>query len=221
MKPESLLIGVNQQEKYDVSGNYIRLSSASVPITFKTVNGDNVTLEQGGAARVSSFNYLLISHSDAAIQDIKFYIGDKNEIITEQKFSGISEIVGGANNLSNPPNVKSVINPLIPNTAQTMFNAVAGNVLVTLVAPASNINGVRIDAINIFRLLGSDTNVLIKTSAPTAYNDINASIIYKIYNGSILVIDKANFPLIIKAGYGLYVMGNTQTTDISILGEIL
>jgi len=219
MRPESLIVGTGNLERYDVKGNYIRLKTGVVPITFKTHNDDEVTLEQGGSTTLEPFDYLLIEHNDAADQNIEFYIGRDDEKITEQKFSGSAQVTGGSDNTASPPKILEVVNPPTPQTLVTPWAIYLGTALQTIVTPGANTAGIRIDNISMGSWGAAGVaRVMRKSSAPSAYTDGYGLSVG--YTNS--YVDKVKMPIIIPAGQGLYAQGNiANIAYVSIDYEVL
>lgn len=94
MRPYVQKIAAGAREDYPVKGDYIRLKTASVPVTFEgRDSGFKVTLEQGDSVRLKEFQAVIVSHGDAAEQTVTFYVGNGESLDSSQ--------VGGSVQISN------------------------------------------------------------------------------------------------------------------------
>lgn len=145
--------------------------------------------------------------TSSVAQTIKVVIGNQKASV----FKTSSEISGGQ---------------LTPRTLVTHYGGVVTNTVVTVITPAANVNGVRIDGINVIKYdIHSQFSVLSKTSAPTTWDDVSAR---KLFNAlfttssNIGSVDKLDFPFIIPAGEGLYTMASAAVAgSVSINYEVL
>lgn len=77
MKPYNIVVPTGQASEFAVGGNYIRLKSASVPITFNVFEtGESITLDAGDDVHLSPFTRLSLSHSSGIDVPIVFYVGN-------------------------------------------------------------------------------------------------------------------------------------------------
>lgn len=77
MKSLTLKIKNGVPETIGISGDYVRVKTASVPVRIQVESGDvDATIEQGDALNLKPFTRLVISHADAAEQTITLLIGD-------------------------------------------------------------------------------------------------------------------------------------------------
>lgn len=77
MKPITLKIAPGTSEEIAVTGDYVRVKTASVPVRIEAENGEaDDTAEQGDALNLKPFTRLRVSHSDAAEQTITLQIGN-------------------------------------------------------------------------------------------------------------------------------------------------
>lgn len=100
MKPYAVSIPAGSVEEFAVVGDYIRLKTAAVPVSFTVEEtGESIELEQGDAANLSAFKRVKVAHKDAAAQAIVFYVGNGT--------SADSAKVGGSVSVASVPDVKS------------------------------------------------------------------------------------------------------------------
>lgn len=96
MKPITLKIQAGKSDDVAVSGDYVRVKSASVPVRVEADEGQvDATIEQGDALNLQPFTRLRVSHSDAAEQTIVLLIGNGT--------SADSARVGGAVDVKSLP----------------------------------------------------------------------------------------------------------------------
>lgn len=77
MKSITLKIAAGNPEDIGVSGDYVRIKSASVPVRIEAENGQvDATIEEGDALNLKPFTRLRVSHADAAEQTITLLIGN-------------------------------------------------------------------------------------------------------------------------------------------------
>lgn len=96
MKPYAVSIPAGSVEEFAVVGDYIRLKTAAVPVSFTIEEtGESIELEQGDAANLSAFKRVKVAHKDAAAQAIIFYVGNGT--------SADSAKVGGSVSVSSTP----------------------------------------------------------------------------------------------------------------------
>lgn len=115
---------------------------------------------------------------------------------------------------------------LDPETLVTQSDSLTTTTVDTIITPATNINGVKIHNINMkVNNNAGVTTVLSKTSAPVTYYDASArSLFYCYFNSTVYmaIIDKANFPIIVPAGEGIYTFATVvDNARVSIDYEIL
>jgi hypothetical protein len=117
MRPYVQKIAAGAREDYPVKGDYIRLKTASVPVTFEgRDSGFKVTLEQGDSVRLKEFQAVIVSHGDAAEQTVTFYVGNGESLDSSQ--------VGGSVQVSNfPASAPSQVSPANSNPTVTSASA--------------------------------------------------------------------------------------------------
>lgn len=77
MKSITLKIAAGNPEDIGVSGDYVRIKSASVPVRIEAENGQvDATIEEGDALNLKPFTRLRVSHADAAEQTVTLLIGN-------------------------------------------------------------------------------------------------------------------------------------------------
>lgn len=124
------------------------------------------------------------------------------------------------------PQIAGITDPLTPQTyAASYYRFSASNALNTVVTPAANLNGIRIDAAWMANSSNYGQAILAKSSAPSSYADTTADPLLVKFSGSAtegLVILPA-CPLIIPAGLGLYEKCNSAgaTSAAGIIYEVL
>lgn len=184
-------------------------------------------LTPGGAVIFGKgFDGLFVSHDGASDTLITLYVGGRESIGFAAQVSGNIQIVGGSQNTANPPiidTVNSIINPLTPRTLVTQWGAPSGTTLQTLVTPAANTNGIRVDADGVV-VTGStgQCRFMAKTSAPASIGDMSARTInwYHITT-SARTGGSPQYPFIIPAGEGLYFQADATSIQATIDYEVL
>lgn len=117
MKSITLKIAAGNPEDVAVSGDYVRIKSASVPVRIEAENGQvDATIEEGDALNLKPFTRLRVSHADAAEQTITLLIGDGT--------SSDSARVGGSVNVSAMPRVDVATMPAVARPMTQTANAV-------------------------------------------------------------------------------------------------
>lgn len=77
MKQITLKILPGSVEEFGITGDYVRVKSASVPVRVEVENGQvDATIEEGDALNLKPFNRLRVSHSDAAEQTVVLFVGN-------------------------------------------------------------------------------------------------------------------------------------------------
>lgn len=102
---------------------------------------------------------------------------------------------------------------LDPQTLDTSYLGTFTASLDTIVTPAANVAGIRIDGVNFTYIAGTNGfgRIMFKTSAPSGMND-GSGLLYvsNYYTQTRFDVDKIECPIIIPAGNGLYAQsGNT------------
>lgn len=106
MKSITLKIAAGNPEDIGVSGDYVRIKSASVPVRIEAENGQvDATIEEGDALNLKQFTRLRVSHADAAEQAITLLIGNGT--------SSDSARVGGSIDVSTMPAVNVATMPAV------------------------------------------------------------------------------------------------------------
>lgn len=209
-----------------LGANYIRLDAASAPITFKDPNGNQqVTLEAGEDVTLNEFKVLHATHDEATTQTITVYIGRDTKKSSSQ-VTGDIQIIGGSNNLANPPTIQEIIAPLAHETLSVQyFRSSALTSVVTHVTPAANINGIKIISAYTTGWSGANTitRIMAKASAPTITQDTGAHTIAMTVQVATYNMDSnpINGRCIIPAGLGLYSKSDDTSSVVSIEYEIL
>lgn len=125
--------------------------------------------------------------------------------------STATNLVGGT--------VDTVTNPLQPQTLSSSDVRALGSTLVTLVTPAANTAGVRIDSINFTRHTNDGSaRLMSKTSAPSSYSDNAArTLLWTFQNATVALYtwDSITLPVIVPAGEGLYLQGSAANVSWS------
>lgn len=88
----SFQIMPGHQESVGVTGDYVRIQKAVVPVWIETENGDKFQLEEGEEAQIMRFKNLLISHDDVADQNVSLFVGDAARV-GSAKLSGNVSVV--------------------------------------------------------------------------------------------------------------------------------
>lgn len=223
MRPYLLKIAAGAEEPVTFGGpvNYIRLyPTASVNVKIRTEDtGLEYTLRPGEDADLKAFDNLLVSHDGAGEEVFTLYVG-KDERVGGAEISGNVTLIGGpVDEIKNPVNVQSIADPLTPQALFSSYYVVlAASTLVTILSPAANINGVRIDYAYLLMSssLGNSCRLTCKSSAPIIYDDQNAATILigtlnstsgHVANG------ERQVPFLVPAGMGIYV----QASDVPIV----
>lgn len=129
----------------------------------------------------------------ATIQTIKIAISKGSSGGFNISSTIITDILGG------------VIDEVKPYTLSTFFDVYLGTALQTIVTPAANTAGIRIDNITMGAWGATGfARVMHKTSAPVSPSDGYALAVG--YTNS--YVDKINTPIIIPSGHGLYAQAN-------------
>lgn len=77
MRPYAVTIPPSSVEEFAVVGDYIRLKTAAVPVTFVVEEtGESVVLEPGDAVKLTRFNRVKVMHQSAIGHAIVFYVGN-------------------------------------------------------------------------------------------------------------------------------------------------
>ena len=92
-------------------------------------------------------------------------------------------------------------------SGQVYNRATVNSVLQTIVLPAANVNGVRIDLCSVFSQTGETERIMAKQSAPTALWDTAALTLCASIAGGAGTF-AATYPLQVSAGYGIYEQSN-------------
>lgn len=117
MKPYAVSIPSGSVEEFAVVGDYIRLKTAAVPVSFTIEEtGESIELEQGDAANLSAFKRVKVAHKDAAAQAIVFYVGNGT--------SADSAKIGGSIAVASTPS------PAVPYTQTAPAVGTASGLLV-------------------------------------------------------------------------------------------
>jgi len=209
MRTHNLTIGTSQ-EKFDFSGNYVRLESGAASIRFETEENEEFRLNKGEYAKLHNFTYLLIEHDELTEQDIVLEIGNDTSK-GSALFSGSVDVNGGALDT--------------PVLSDGYYVSLASIALQTLVTPASNINGIRVLGAGGFSD-GAYWRYMAKTIAPTGADDPLALTIA--FGAADVTAPLGNFsstsvlPAVIPPGYGLYLQhGSLQNVRSWINYEVL
>jgi hypothetical protein len=192
LKNRKIVLAPAQEYDFPMQGDFIRVTTANVPIYFKTRDGSvDFYLEAGEKADLGGvdFNSLIIYHLDGADQAVTISIG-KDADISSAKLSGSVTVSSGTvtANIGNPAQAVGA------NTLATVTNANAqllaanstrkylliqnkdatGNIFINFGAVATVANGLRIAAGGSYEL---NCNVL--TGVINAIGDIasNANIV--------------------------------------------
>lgn len=120
----SFQIMPGHQENVGVTGDYVRIQRAVVPVWVETENGDKFQLEEGEEAQIMRFRNLLISHDDVADQNVRIFVGDAARV-GSAKLSGNVSVVNAldqhqcsaANSQKTVTAVAANILPANPNRA--------------------------------------------------------------------------------------------------------
>jgi len=192
-------------------GDYFTIeeSTADLDVRIKDARGNEIGFVQNVAAgfwiEVPDMGYLEVESATA--QTASFIVGSGKFGVNKTTTS----INGGQ---------------LTPRTLLTHYGSVVGSSLLTIVTPAANTDGIRID--NITNLPNSSSTwftVMAKTFAPTAYNDTSARFLYAhtlAASSSAILVDKIEMPVIIPAGEGLYAQGSAANSgNLTIAYEVL
>lgn len=163
----------------------------------------------------------------------QFIVERANGFATAQVYSATAQTVligitrgdGGAR--STATNITS--GRLTPKTLVTSYFAGVTSTLVTIVTPAANSNGVRIDGITWSvdsSTLSVRSHLLSKTSAPASYNDKSARLLSAFFwdnsATALLHTSQREFPFIVPAGEGLYTQASAANGgSIGIDYEVL
>ena len=168
----------------------------------------------GFAANFDSkpFEGIEIESADASAQTVK--IGISDDPIFYQRMVGEVQITGTLPAFAADPQIAGITNPLTPHEiATTHYERLSGSTdaLETIVTPAANTNGVVIYAARIKTAIGYHMRLMVKQSAPTAWDDTDA--ISNMHNSSSSTIGrleslKCAFPVKIPAGYGVYIQSS-------------
>lgn len=102
------------------------------------------------------------------------------------------------------------------------FRRTTSSALNTIVAPASNVAGVRVDAATIYGATGNGlVRIMAKSSAPTSVNDTGAHTLLMTY-AELQIVDR-EVPIILPAGVGLYEQAEAAAGNsfVSVSYEVL
>lgn len=105
MKQITLKIAAGNTEEIGVSGDYVRVKTASVAVRIEAESGQvDATIEQGDALNLKPFNRLRVSHSSAEEQTITLMIGngtssDSSKVGGSIAISSLPPIPAGNNNI--------------------------------------------------------------------------------------------------------------------------
>ena len=155
-------------------------------------------------------------NSKGVIENVAAGFWFEDEDITHVQVTSASaqtiEVISGAGKVGINKTTTSINGgTLDPSTLSTHYGYHVGTALQTIVTPAANVNGVRVDSITKSYLQSYGTlSVMTKTSAPADYKDITARHLFSWYSNAVdgNLVDKADFPLIIPAGEGLYTVSD-------------
>jgi len=118
----------------------------------------------------------------------------------------------------------SLIDKILPNTLAAHWAALVSTNLITIVAPSSNVNGIRIDSVVAIGNATGVGHILSKSSAPTSYWDFTARYIASMQYvvGAYQDINTCQFPAVLPAGEGLYAFASSANFgEFSVEYEIL
>ena len=133
--------------------------------------------------------------------------------------AGVSKSGSGGFNISSQIITGGTLDGITPITLGTSFEFLSNSTttLFTVVAPSSNINGVRVNTaqVNVYLGGGYIARFMAKTSAPTARNDSSADTICMASSGAAgegSQMVRMETPIIIPAGKGLYFWTNDNSS---------
>jgi len=205
MKTFNYTFNAGETKQYP-SGKFFILITAGddVNVTYKRNNGEidesAVGVQSGYYVELDD-GFDLVEVYSATAQTVKIAISKSGS----GGFNISSTVLTGG--------VIDTIKNVTPVTLTTHARSVSyvGTTLQTIVTPASNINGIRIDNLGFILLnIAGVANIISKSSAPINYSDANANILATCnvtgtYAG---MVDKINTPIILPVGVGLYMMAN-------------
>lgn len=114
-------VAAGQSETIAVSGDYVRVEKATVPIWIETEQGDGFQLDEGEEASLAHFERLIFRHDDAADQQIRLFIGDGARV-GSAKVSGEVSVPAGLN----VNNLKTIVQAsTVTNIARTVTTSVS------------------------------------------------------------------------------------------------
>lgn len=224
--PFKIAAGAEEYQFFGEGAEFIFLDvNATVNVTVKDADGNQeFYLEPGTPCRFAPFTGLWISHDGAADTAFTLYIGGAAADASSAKVSGNLQPVGGSQNAANPPIIQSITDPLTPRTLVTHFTSAGVTTLETIVTPAANTNGIRVDNIQIANSNSGKLRVMSKTSAPGSQSDTAARTL--LFLGidtatGLAYMTSAPLPIIVPAGEGLYSWANVTGFPPSVEYEVL
>ncbi|ABE49091.1 ubiquitin-like domain-containing protein [Methylobacillus flagellatus] len=80
-----------------LTGDYIRIEKALVPVRVRTENGDDFTLDEGEEANIGEFKRLILGHGGVGEEEIRLFVGTGGARVGSAKVSGGVSVPGGVN----------------------------------------------------------------------------------------------------------------------------
>jgi len=217
-------IAAGGAEKVAAAGDYVHVKTANMAfhLVFEDENYGKIEVTQGDQVRLKGdISGFRIENKDLANPlNVELIVGF-GAFRAGQLVGSIDSINTIVNPVTvNAHDVNNIVNPLKPNTlVSKYYDNTASLALQTIVAPAANINGIRIDLASI-TIYNGDTALLAKASAPLSSTDAFAYHILYAVSGTWITTNLPN-PIIIPAGLGLYVKPSNGSQNASVCYEVL
>jgi len=244
LESRSLVFGAGDTKTIG-AGSYIGILSADEAVTVKlyknnTEISEDLTMYKGTAFSLADiqrlngqFAFDAVRITSAVVQEVEYVIASGEYV--DQRLNVLNaveaQIVGGALNNADPPHVElvgGVANAATPaivtpeyRDLKAHYGGLIGTGLVTVVAPAANVSGIKLQHVDMTYNAVSATRLMGKTSAPVGWNDGAARALASLVLAAghavrFSVCDSGEF--LVPAGEGVYVqssVGNGATVSIS------
>lgn len=193
-----------------VRAKFFMLMESTKDVDFKVLKsnteigyGESVIQGASHGPSAEPFDGIWVKTTDGSSQTVKICLADG--LAELRSIVGAVSLTGGTVDA-----VTAITNPPTPRTLVDQWGGLITNAVSTIITPAANTGGVRVDNVSMLQWLTTgQVNVVAKSSAPSGFNDTTSHVMwFAKLDAGLYSAEKANLPVIVPAGLGIYAIAD-------------